>query len=119
MYRQSGGRSLGCRFDCELRSRRDVTGRVDILDRSVSAPIDRQQQPACSDLCAALDTELELLIVVLVDAQHDRVDQLDAQRPARLTTLFAQLRWTDALESEVAVDAVGFPVAGIAAVDDD
>ena len=47
------------------------------------------------DLSAALEADHEMLVVVLVDAQHDGVDELDAERATGLASARAQLGRAD------------------------
>src|SRR6185437_15800795 len=97
-------------------------GAVDVLEprdvRPHVANPDREQQPPRHHTLAPFERQAELLVGAAFRAQYDRVDQLDAERAADFPSARAKLGRPHALEPEIAVNAAGFPVAWIAAVDE-
>ena len=93
-------RAPGCR--ARRRARRSRAAVV----RDASLPPPARQISKCSSS-------------PFVDAKRDGVDELHAERAARLATARRAVRGgRDRVEAEVAVDAVRFPVARVAAVDE-
>jgi len=96
-------------------------GSVDMVEsrniRPHVADTDRQQQSSYDPPTAALEADHELVVGGLLDAEHDRVDEIDAERAADLSSTRAKLWRANPFETEDSIDPACLPVSRIAAVD--